>query len=66
MNWFGWGWTRSGWVRLCGPHPTIGECSHQLRKVWEERGIPDRRRVMTGGAPPSFTPRPAERGKRIQ
>jgi hypothetical protein len=58
MNWYGWLWSRGRWERVCSA-PTLGACASQLGRIGGRRGIPARWQVMTGGGPPTFTPRNA-------
>jgi hypothetical protein len=55
VTWFGWLWV-DGWERVCSA-PTIGECARELGRIGEQRGVPTWLQVLTGGAPPSLTPR---------
>jgi hypothetical protein len=59
MSWYGFGWVRDSWIRLCGPFPTLGECSRALSLAGREHGLPDKLLVMTGAMPPDFVPRDA-------
>jgi hypothetical protein len=52
MEWHGWVWS-DGWERVCSA-PTIGECSRELGRIGEERGVPTWFQVLTGGCPPTF------------
>jgi hypothetical protein len=57
MNWFGWLWTGSRWERVSGPHETLSACSKALASIGQERGVPERLQVMTGGGVPQMAPR---------
>jgi hypothetical protein len=59
-TWHGWLWDtrRQRWERVCSA-PTLGACASQLGRIGGRRGIPARWQVMTGGGPPTWTPRKA-------
>jgi hypothetical protein len=64
MSWYGFGWVRDSWIRLCGPFPTLGECHRALSVAGREHGLPDKLLVMTGGMAPSFVPRTPARASK--
>jgi len=53
-EWYGWlrRDRRHKWQRVCGPCPTLVECSRQLGAEARRQGVPDRNTCITTGAEP--------------
>jgi hypothetical protein len=63
MTWHGWIWStkRQRWEHACEAEG-LAACSHRLGEIARLRKVKDADSVLTGGAAPSFQPRPRTHG----